>query len=829
MNHDIKYFARPGILAMSTIALVAVLLAVGGPPASADNLTDNHGGDGNKGWQSPVPQTDPPTPEPTPPYPPRTPSPCAAELEPQLEGIVDVISQGNHAVFDVYRELNDPVLITNPCPPTVDYGTETETVDDGLGGTTEVTRQTYYRDQPKLRLDRTVLHVRHDAVQTLAADSATDYAKFPFLYPDAVDTNSDGTKDVLGAPISTQVWMLPNCGLGRMPTPTDSDLCISFSAALLDKRNWKPVPDAGDGVPPQITYGFESVREPEEIAVADRGHVFVFDDPDGLGVGAGPIVTWDTRDPDVKQVAVDVGGYAHRYWLFTEPGTYRFQVHAKGYPVQALSMADSITSDVRQYTFHVGLLASLRVTATLGEVETDVGYRGLNVNPGSGFVMRVEAHNYGPDPATNTHVVVHSPHGVSLEATGTYSGSYDADTGVWTVGTLDPGVEQVLTLTGRVDSNVRGRDLNIVTETFATENISADSEVLELDFDDVDNHYVNTLTVLRDTIASPIVTEIATVREDAPAGTAVGNPVWVGYAGNHDDLTFRIENYSGIEAPDFTHRLVETNGEFVSVQTEIATDGALDYETAPFHRLVLKVSDGRDADNNVDASIDEEFLIALVVRNVVEPTDTRIQRSVPENTAAGTPIGEPVIFAGVDSSSGAYSYSLSGSGSERFRVSTNSHNHAQLQVADPSRLDHEIHPSFNITLHVQGTGASDETVNDSIPLTIIVTNVDETDVFPYSDPALDTGITLTLSGSGSRRTGHVTVGDLPTGGTVIRVRCQSKAGQHTTWRDEEITTNDTCRFIVRSLGYTRFRVNITYPNNMGTTSVASSNLLSVYR
>ena len=87
----------------------------------------------------------------------------------------------------------------------------------------------------------------------------------------------------------------------------------------------------------------------------------------------------------------------------------------------------------------------------------------------------------------------------------------------------------------------------------------------------------------------------------------------------------------------------------------------------------------------------------------------------------------------------------------------------------PVRLDHEIHPSFNITLHVQGTGASDETVNDSIPLTIIVTNVDETDVFPYSDPALDTGITLTLSGSGSRRTGHVTVGDLPTGGTVIRV------------------------------------------------------------
>ena len=51
---------------MATIVLVAVLLAVGGPPASADNLTDNHGGDGNQEWQSPVPQTDPPTPEPTP-------------------------------------------------------------------------------------------------------------------------------------------------------------------------------------------------------------------------------------------------------------------------------------------------------------------------------------------------------------------------------------------------------------------------------------------------------------------------------------------------------------------------------------------------------------------------------------------------------------------------------------------------------------------------------------------------------------------------------------------------------------------------------------------
>ena len=40
--------------------------------------------------------------------------------------------------------------------------------------------------------------------------------------------------------------------------------------------------------------------------------------------------TWSTLDANESALQVTPGSYEHRHWGFTMPGTYVFQVHAKG-------------------------------------------------------------------------------------------------------------------------------------------------------------------------------------------------------------------------------------------------------------------------------------------------------------------------------------------------------------------------------------------------------------------------------------------------------------------------------------------------------------------
>src|SRR5262249_52571032 len=71
-------------------------------------------------------------------------------------------------------------------------------------------------------------------------------------------------------------------------------------------------------------------------------------------------------------------------------------------------------------------------------------------NVGDTITCTITLRNAGPDPATNVTARHPSPSGVTLVSGSPSQGTYNSTTGVWTVGTVNPGTPQTLTLTATV-------------------------------------------------------------------------------------------------------------------------------------------------------------------------------------------------------------------------------------------------------------------------------------------------------------------------------------------------------------------------------------------
>ena len=95
------------------------------------------------------------------------------------------------------------------------------------------------------------------------------------------------------------------------------------------------------------------------------------------------------------------------------------------------------------------------------------------------------------------------------------------------------------------------------------------------------------------------------------------------------------------------------------------------------------------------------------------------ERSVPENTSAGINIGAPV--AATDADNDTLTYTLGGTDAASFDIVATS---GQLWTSAP--LDYETKSSYSFTVSVHdGDGDADSTIDDTIAVTIQVTDVDE--------------------------------------------------------------------------------------------------------
>ena len=220
-----------------------------------------------------------------------------------------------------------------------------------------------------------------------------------------------------------------------------------------------------------------------------------------------------------------------------------------------------------------------------------------------------------------------------------------------------------------------------------------------------------------------------TVPENSPGGTAVGEAFGATDA-DDDALAYSLTG------PGSDNFAVDADG-----QITVVADGSLDFEDTPSYTLTLGVKDNKDGVGDADATEadDDTITVAITVTNVNEEPIINeavpVKRSVSENSPAGTNVG--ARFIATDPEDDPLTFSLTGAGSDEFTVSGS----GQISVAADDSLDFEDTPSYPLTLgvkdNIDADGNADDTegYDDTIAVTITVTDVNEAPIFAVTGPA----------------------------------------------------------------------------------------------
>ncbi len=192
------------------------------------------------------------------------------------------------------------------------------------------------------------------------------------------------------------------------------------------------------------------------------------------------------------------------------------------------------------------------------------------------------------------------------------------------------------------------------------------------------------------------------VAENTGSGVDIGNPI----SATDEDKDTLSYSLGGTDALSFS---------ISSVNGQLRTNAALNYETKSSYSVTITVSDGNEGSATISVTIN--------ITDVLEKTNTTPQftdgsttsRSVAENTGSGVDIGD--VVSATDDDDDTLTYSLSGTDASSFSIDSRS---GQLRTS--ASLDYETKSSYTVTMTVSdGNGGS-----ASITITINITDVDET-------------------------------------------------------------------------------------------------------
>ena len=144
-------------------------------------------------------------------------------------------------------------------------------------------------------------------------------------------------------------------------------------------------------------------------------------------------------------------------------------------------------------------------------------------------------------------------------------------------------------------------------------------------------------------------------------------------------------------------------------------------EIGRFLRVVASYTDGEGSGKSATSAA-----TVAVAAATGSPTfaDRVVSRSVDENSAGGVAVGEPVEANDADGD--PLTYSLDGDDASSFTIDTDS---GQIRVAAGADLNFETKPLYSVTVSVtdnkDSEGNADSTVDDTVAVTINVTNLDE--------------------------------------------------------------------------------------------------------
>ena len=227
-----------------------------------------------------------------------------------------------------------------------------------------------------------------------------------------------------------------------------------------------------------------------------------------------------------------------------------------------------------------------------------------------------------------------------------------------------------------------------------------------------------------------------TVAENTAAGEPIGSPVAATDADN-DPLTYSFD------VPSTAFFTID------SASGQLRTKADLDYETKSSYTVTVSVHDGKNATGGADTTEDDSIEVTITVTDVNEapefPSTETGARSVAENTAVGENIGDAVTATDQDSGD-TLTYSLGVADTTFFDIVETT---GQLQTK--AALDYETKDSYTVTVSVgdskDAAGATDTAEDDSIEVTITVTNAEEdgTVTLSLAWPQVGTELTASLS------------------------------------------------------------------------------------
>ena len=221
-----------------------------------------------------------------------------------------------------------------------------------------------------------------------------------------------------------------------------------------------------------------------------------------------------------------------------------------------------------------------------------------------------------------------------------------------------------------------------------------------------------------------------TIPEDTGDGEEIGDSFT---ATDEDEGTTLSYTMGGTDVDSFT---VDNDGQLTTAIDDF------DFENKPTYTITITVSDGDNSTDDVVITVN----IKVQDQNEVPEFDgSSTTRSVDENEAVGGFVGDAV--EATDPEGNPLTYTLGGTEASSFTIEENTG-----QIATATELDYETEPNtYTVTVSVSDkmddTGTSDNVVDDTLEVTITVTNVDEDGVVTLSTqyPGVGTAVTATLT------------------------------------------------------------------------------------
>ena len=204
---------------------------------------------------------------------------------------------------------------------------------------------------------------------------------------------------------------------------------------------------------------------------------------------------------------------------------------------------------------------------------------------------------------------------------------------------------------------------------------------------------------------APVFIEGSGTERSIPENTSPGKNIGSAVSATDEDEDTLTYTLSGADAASFG--IVSTTG-------QLRTRAPLDYEQKNAYSVAVIVSDGNGGTDSIGVAINVTDVDETPTAHApvfIEGRST--ERSIPENTPAGSNIGSPV--SATDEDEDILTYSLDGTDASSFGIVSTT---GQLKTSAP--LDYEQKNAYAVTVIV-----SDGTLTDTISVAINVTDVAE--------------------------------------------------------------------------------------------------------